>query len=170
MTLKKDSNEGDVEKGRIVNKSNDSNDLWDWLKTLLALVLVIGLILLARQLLKRSAGQSRGAGEGDAIEVIARARIAPRQELILVRLGERLELIGSGPNGPVGIAEVTSPAEARQIIAMEQQKGGLASLFRKKTAEMAAASAVKTAQDAQGEGVAELKEKIRKISRENEKE
>ena len=87
-----------------------------WLRTAGALALVIGLIFLARFALRRFApGVGKGAGGGD-IEILARTNLSARQQLCLVRLGRRLLLIGSGPEGMRTLAEISDPAEVADLL------------------------------------------------------
>ena len=94
-----------------------------WLQTLAALAVVIVLIFAVRMLLKRFAASSSPARRGGAIEVLAQARLASRQQVSLVRLGRRLVLVGSGPAGISPLAEVTDPDEAKELLAAVRSGG-----------------------------------------------
>jgi len=87
-----------------------------WLRTAGALALVIGLIFLARFALRRFAPGVGKSAAGDRIEVVARTNLSARQQLCLVRLGRRLLLIGSGPEGMRTLAEITDPAEVADLL------------------------------------------------------
>ena len=82
------------------------------LQTLLALAIVVALIYACRFVLRRL-GKGARPGESDtgAIEVLSRTGIGARQQLLLVRLGRRLVLVGSWPGGMAGLSEITDPAE-----------------------------------------------------------
>lgn len=86
-----------------------------WLRTLGALGIVAGLIFAARWLLKRW-HPSALSGAAGPVEVLARAAVAPRQQVVLVRLGARLVLVGTGGGAMSTLAEVTDPAEVRALI------------------------------------------------------
>jgi flagellar biosynthetic protein FliO len=119
-------------------KSAGGSGAWDWLRTILALALVVGLIFLARHLLRRFGVpvRARPAG-GDVMEVLARSPVSQRQQLLLVRLGGRLVLVGAGPSGMSALCEVTDAQEVQSLLkAIEQSKGGaFADIFRRKSKE-----------------------------------
>jgi flagellar biogenesis protein FliO len=74
------------------------------------------------------------------MEVLARASVAPRQQLLLVRLGKRLVLIGAGGGTMCTLAEVSDQAEVDELmrsvkaakgasfagLLMRQKKGSIA--------------------------------------------
>ncbi len=82
-------------------------EAFDWLRYLLSVGLVLGLLGLTLWWLRRSASASlRRPGAGDRIEVIDRFRVSPRQQLLWVRaLGEDMLLAVS----PQEIRRVSSP-------------------------------------------------------------
>jgi len=86
-----------------------------WLRTLGALAVVAGLIFAARWFLRRW-GASGPAGRAGPMEVLARASVAPRQQLLLVRLGKRLVLIGAGGGTMSTLAEVSDQAEVDELM------------------------------------------------------
>jgi flagellar protein FliO/FliZ len=86
-----------------------------WLRTLGALAVVAGLIFAARWFLRRW-GASAPAGQAGPMEVLARASVAPRQQLLLVRLGKRLVLIGAGGGTMTTLAEVSDDAEVDDLM------------------------------------------------------
>lgn len=94
-----------------------------WLQTLAALAVVVALIFVVRMLLKRFAGSSRPTRRAGAIEVLAQARLAPRQQVSLLRLGRRLVLVGSGPAGLSSLAEVTNAEEVDELLAAVRSGG-----------------------------------------------
>ena len=106
----------------------------DWWRTLAALAVVVGLIFLLRFVLRNVRGPAGGARSG-AIQVLARATVAPRQQVIVVRVGSRVLVLGSGPGGLVSLCQLTDPEEVAHLAgALEQGRGEpLAGLFRRKT-------------------------------------
>lgn len=90
-----------------------------WLQTMLALGVVVVLVLAARALLKRRPGAALGGlrPQSRPMEVLARTSLTMRQELVLVRLGRRLVMVGVGPAGSQRLAEVTDPDEVAQLAA-----------------------------------------------------
>lgn len=92
------------------------NGLGGWTQTLAALAIVAGLLLGARFLLKRLAPATR-VGRTGAVEVLARTALSARQQVILVRLGGRLLLLGSSGDGLRTLCEIADPAEAAGLLA-----------------------------------------------------
>ncbi|HAU36557.1 MAG TPA: flagellar biosynthetic protein FliO [Phycisphaerales bacterium] len=84
-----------------------------WGRTLAALAIVVGLIFLLRWVLRRMGSPS--AVRRGPMEVIARTTVSGRQQLLLVRLGERLLVVGSGPEGMTSLGEVRDPAEVAAL-------------------------------------------------------
>jgi flagellar biogenesis protein FliO len=89
-----------------------------------ALALVVVLIFALKFLLGRMSPQSKLFGKKAVIEVVARVSVLPRQHLLLVRLGNRLLLLGSGPGGLTALSEFKD-ADAAALTA-EASKGGKA--------------------------------------------
>jgi flagellar biosynthetic protein FliO len=87
-----------------------------WLRTAGAMALVIGLIFLARYALRRFAPSAGKVTSGGKVEVLARTNLSARQQLCLVRMGRRVLLIGSGPEGMRTLSEVSDPAEVADLL------------------------------------------------------
>jgi flagellar biogenesis protein FliO len=99
----------------------DGDGVWPWVRTLLALAAVVGLVLLARWLFRGAAGRAalpgrRPGKRQDPLQVVARRGLSSRHQLFLVRLGERLVLVGAGPQGLATLSEVTDPAERDRLL------------------------------------------------------
>ena len=118
------------DESRPIGGGGSGGDVVGWLRTLGALAVVAGLIFAARWLLRRC-GVSAPAGQAGPMEVLARASVAPRQQLLLVRLGKRLVLIGSGGGTMTTLAEVSDEAEVDDLMqSVKAAKGaGLAGLL-----------------------------------------
>ena len=101
--------------------SQRSGSVWGWVRTLGALAAVVALIFLVRIVLRRLGPGARTRPLPDAVEVLARTTVSARQQLLLVRLGRRLVLVGCGPEGMTTLSEVTEPEEVSALLA---QKGG----------------------------------------------
>jgi flagellar biogenesis protein FliO len=94
------------------------------LQTLLALAIVIALIYVSRYVLRRlGKGGPQGGTDSGVIEVLSRTGIGARQQLLLVRLGRRLVLVGSWPGGMAGLSEITDPAEINALTSSVQAGG-----------------------------------------------
>jgi len=92
-----------------------SSQWYQWARTLGALAVVVVLIFVARMLLKRFAPVS-GSHRRELLDVLARRPISPRHQLLLVRMGRRIVLVGQGPSGLTPLGEVTDPDEAAALI------------------------------------------------------
>jgi len=122
----------DGDESRFVGTGRRRDDGGGWLQTVGALAAVAVLIFAARWFLRRWS-PAGSAGAAGPMEVVARASVAPRQQLLLVRLGGKLVLIGTGGGAMTTLAEVTDPAEVEKLIADAKAAGGkgLAGLFGK---------------------------------------
>lgn len=90
-------------------------------RTLLALAVVVALIVGLRIALRRFRGSS--VSRTGPMSVLARTSVSARQQLLLVRLGRRLVLVGSGPEGMRALTEVLDADEVADLI---RQAGGKA--------------------------------------------
>ncbi len=103
------------DESRTIGSDGSGSDIVGWLRTLGALAVVAGLIFAARWFLRRW-GASGPVGQAGPMEVLARASVAPRQQLLLVRLGKRLVLIGAGGGTMCMLAEVSDQAEVDELM------------------------------------------------------
>ncbi len=101
----------------------DANDgeLWPWIKTVLALAVVVALVLLAHWLFRGAAGRAGPGrrllgGQAGPMQVVAQTGLSGRHRLYLVRLGERLVLVGAGPQQLSTLTEVTDPPERDRLL------------------------------------------------------
>jgi len=84
-----------------------------WVLT--SLLLVLALIVVTAYLLRRFLPGSRRLGRSSAVEILSRSVINPRQSLCLVRLGNKLLLVGLSPNHMSPLASINDPEEIAQI-------------------------------------------------------
>ncbi len=103
------------DESRTIYGASKGDGTGGWLRTLGALAVVAGLILAVRWFLRRW-GASGPAGQAGPMEVLARASVAPRQQLLLVRLGKRLVLIGASGGAMTTLAEVSDQAEVDELM------------------------------------------------------
>jgi flagellar biogenesis protein FliO len=81
-----------------------------------ALALVLGLIFALRWLFKRSVNPAALPGATNAVQVLTRSHLSPRQQLLLVRVGRRL-LVVSDCNGQLNsLSEITDPDEVASLV------------------------------------------------------
>jgi len=86
------------------------------LSTLSALGLVILLILFVRWLWGRLSGQVT-TRRNQVVEVLCRTAIAPRNHILLLRVGCRIIVIADGSQGMRTLAELTDPEEIAHVMA-----------------------------------------------------
>lgn len=95
-----------------------------WQRVLLSLAAVGGLIVLARYLLKKANLSSRGLGRCAALEVLGRSSLSMKHQLVLVRMGRRVLLLGLSPQGINTLSELTAPDEIAQVLDSLRKGGG----------------------------------------------
>lgn len=93
--------------------------LW---RPLLSLMVVLALIVAGTYLFRRFQGANARAGIGGGIEVLARNGIGPKQSLCLVKFGERLLLIGLGPNYMTALDTVEDPSDVARIMGLLEKQ------------------------------------------------
>jgi len=82
---------------------------------LAALVVVLLFVLgLAKLILKRSPYSISGLPT-DAVDVLGRRAVDPRNSVYMIKVGNRLILMGSSPNGLSPLAEITDPIEVASL-------------------------------------------------------
>jgi flagellar biogenesis protein FliO len=91
-----------------------------WWQTLGALLLVIGLILAMRWILRRTSSLRAVAGGGQVIEVLSRTNISARQSLLLVRVGQRILVIGAGETLTT-LVQFDDPAQVAELLGNVEQ-------------------------------------------------
>lgn len=105
-------------------ESGPQNPWAQWGRTLGALALVVVLIFTARIMLKRF-GPVSGRQRRDMLDVLARATVSPRHQLLLVRVGRRVVLVGQAPASLTTLSEVTDADEVAALIEAVSSSSGL---------------------------------------------
>ena len=97
--------------------AGSTNSAWDMGKVPLALGGVLMLILGMRALGKKMVPGASGAGSSKAVAVLMRSSVSPRQQLILVRVGRRLVLVGCGGGGEMNpLCQIDDPDEVAEVM------------------------------------------------------
>jgi flagellar biosynthetic protein FliO len=104
--------------GQTSPRAPDNTSLW-W-RTLGALTLVIGLILGMRWVLRRTSRMRSSSGSSQVIEVLSRTSISPRQSLLLVRVGQRMLVVGAGETLTT-LAEIDDPTQVAELLGSVEQ-------------------------------------------------
>lgn len=105
---------------------------------LTGLGIVIGLFLAFAWFTKRAAPKSMQALPGEVVEVLGRAPLNSKQQMQLVRLGNRLLLLAMSTDSAETLAEITDPAEVDRLTAICRQNapGSVTDTFRQVLAEL----------------------------------
>jgi len=106
------------------NNASNNNDLTDsasgsWvLDTVTALGVVVGLIFLLRWLYMKISGQPTSTRPASsAVEVLSRTTVAPRNHVLILRVGNRLLVVGDSNNGMRTLANIEDEEEVANILA-----------------------------------------------------
>jgi hypothetical protein len=102
--------------------------------------LVLGLFLLFAWFARSSLPQGMSRLPTEVIEPLGRMPILGRQELHLLRLGNKLVLMAISPTGMEPIAEVTDPAEVDRLLGLcrRTSPGSSTAAFREVVAQVGA--------------------------------
>jgi len=82
-----------------------------------SLAIVLGLFGGLVWVFRRSGGTANSAISKDALQVIGRAPLAPRQNMVLVRCGQRILVLAVGGSNTCTLAEITHPDEVAELLA-----------------------------------------------------
>jgi flagellar biosynthetic protein FliO len=85
-----------------------------------ALGIVLGLILLARWVLRRFFGVAGATRATRAVQVLARSPLSPKQQLMLLRVGRRVIVVGDAGGQLNTLSEITDPDEVASLIGQVQ--------------------------------------------------
>lgn len=133
-----------------------------WVQTLAALALVAGLIFLAGRLLRRANRGGVTAGS-DVVEILARKGVGPKQQILLVRIGQRILVVGSSAAGLSALSEFT---EEREIAALAESiaaaKGeSFLNVLHRKRQQATAQASPPTEADQTAQALRDAAEKLR---------
>jgi|GEM_PF-3876450 len=108
------------------------------LKTFFSLMVVLSLIFAVAWMLKKNKIAFGGSNAAEVLEVIGKRTVAQKQSIYLVRLGSRILVLGSGPEGLRSLSEITDPIEVDYLAGLckiSSQNGekplSFLSMFRK---------------------------------------
>src|SRR5690606_38166243 len=87
------------------------------LKTVTALGVVLGLIYLLRYLWIKLTGQVPASSHTAVVEVLSRTTIAPRNHVLLMRLGQRILVVSDSGSGMNTLANIDDPQEVASLLA-----------------------------------------------------
>jgi flagellar biogenesis protein FliO len=103
--------------GNAGSKTDNVGDSGSWmLTTFSALAVVIGLIYGMRAVFVKMTGTKTATASSPIIEVLSRVSVAPRQHVLLLRLGDRVLLVSDSGNSMRTLTEITDPDEVAQLL------------------------------------------------------
>lgn len=88
---------------------------WWLLKTITALGVVIGLVLLVRYVYARMGGKVAGYAS-PVVEVLSRTTVAPRSHVLLLRVGGRVLVVSDSSAGMRTLASLEDPQEVADVL------------------------------------------------------
>ena len=101
----------------VASASGKPDSAW-LLNTLAALGAVIGLMLVLRAIVMRAVGKSAATSRSPAIEVLARSVVAPRSNVLLLRVGRRILVVGETASGLRTLSDVSDPEEVASLLTL----------------------------------------------------
>jgi flagellar biogenesis protein FliO len=109
---------GNTQPSAQTQPAGDITPTMGWmLQTLAALGVVIGLIFLGRwAYLKMSGQQTAQVAGSKAVEVLARTAVAPKNHVLLLRVGQRILIVGDSSQGLQTLAQVDDPEEVADLL------------------------------------------------------
>jgi len=132
------------------------------------LLLVLGLIGLIAYVIRRCTPVRRMLTGAGVVDVVARTPISTKQSLVLVRMGQRLVLVGVCPDRLSALAEVDDPDEVAAVLgqAAGRQAGSIRQQFAEAFGEQVGAYADGPEEEAAPPGghVRCLLEKVRALA------
>lgn len=96
--------------------------------TLTALGVVVGLILVLRAVVAKVTGRAPASSHSPVLEVLSRTSVAPKNHVLLLRLGQRILVVGDSAAGLATLADIDDPEEVAGLLqAVSASKPGSAS-------------------------------------------
>jgi flagellar biogenesis protein FliO len=92
-------------------KSEKPGAIYSSWSALGALIIVVGLILVLARLLRRHTPMFQQSLPTDALEILGRRAIDPRQAILLVRIGSRILVVGSSASGLNSLGQIDDAVE-----------------------------------------------------------
>ena len=86
-----------------------------------SLAVVLGLFLGLVWFLRRGLPKAARLLSSDVVEVLGRSPLAGRQQMHVIRFGNRLLLVAVSPSGAETLAEISDPAEVDRLAGICQQ-------------------------------------------------
>lgn len=115
-----------------VNAKGTTGTVQMFVSVLSSLAIVIGLILASFWFYRKAAPTMSGALPKQVVQVLGRTPLAPRQQLVLLRLGPKLVLVSNLHGEVRTISEITDPLEVDRLAGLceSAQPGSISDSFR----------------------------------------
>lgn len=92
-----------------------SHSAW-MLNTILALGVVVAIILVLRVMLSKITGRPTTQSISPVLEVLDRISLAPRSQVVMVRVGQQILLLGDSPTGLRALAQINEPQQVADLL------------------------------------------------------
>jgi flagellar protein FliO/FliZ len=104
-----------------------------------SLCAVLGIFLVVVWCTRRFAPPGTAALPKEAIEALGRVPLTARQQMQLIRVGNKLLLVALSPTGVEPLTEITDPTEVEHLLSLcrRGQKGSSTEMFRQTLAQLA---------------------------------
>ena len=105
-------------------------DELDFKRVGLALAIVLGAIYVTNRVWRKMGMPGAGGRASGSLQVVSRLSIAPKQQILLIRVGRRLVLVGNTGTNMSALTEIVDPEEAGGLIgqvAVEKDESSTAS-------------------------------------------
>lgn len=108
-----------------------SGDVFDNKRLALALGIVLIAIFVSHNVWKRLGMPGAAGRASGSLQVVSRLNVAPKQQLMLVRVGRRLVLVGNSGTQMNSLCEIADPEEAAALLGQTatEREGSLTSSF-----------------------------------------
>jgi flagellar biogenesis protein FliO len=114
----------------MISVQHGSTDVFDTRRLVLALAIVLAAIFVSHQVWKRVGmpGAPRASG---ALQVVSRLTVAPRQQVLLIRVGRRLVLVGNSGTQMNPLCEIDDAEEAALLLGQTavEREGSMTTSF-----------------------------------------
>jgi flagellar biogenesis protein FliO len=95
-----------------------SGDVFDVKRLVFALAVVLGAMYVTHQVWKRLGMPGSANRTAGSLQVLSRLNLSPRQQLVLVRVGRRVVLVGNSGTQMNSLCEISDPEEAAGLLGL----------------------------------------------------
>ena len=108
-----------------------TNDVFDTKRLLLALGIVLAAIFISQKVWKKMGMPGVGGRASGALQVVARLNVSPKQQILLLRIGRRLVVVGNSGTQMNTLCDISDPEEAAILLGQTttERQGSITSSF-----------------------------------------